>query len=255
VKRRLRIGLSSCFFHSDPKRPIFKGKTLLYLEQSLSHWVMREGALAFMIPAPPKEGGLRLRDWAEDLDGLVLQGGSDVSPESYGEKAIKPEWQGDFVRDQYEIELFREFHRLAKPVLGVCRGAQLLNVAHGGTLIQDIGTQVPGARVHRDWEIYDQNFHNIVIERESELGQLYPDQRLGKVNSIHHQAIKDLGQGLSVEARSETDGIIEAIRGTEGAWVYAVQWHPEFQDPADSSLLDCRPILQRFLKEAAKASS
>ncbi len=91
----------------------------------------------------------------------------------------------------------------------------------------------------------------------SELSRLYPDQRMVKVNSIHHQAVKEVGQGLVVEARSETDGIIEAIRGTEGAWVYAVQWHPEFQDPADLSLLNCRPILQRFLKEAetAKVSS
>lgn len=247
--RRPRIGFSACFFHSDPKRPVFKGKTLLYLEQSIAHWMIRHGAMAYMIPSTPSDGDLRLRDWAHDLDGVVFQGGSDVSPRSYGETAMRPEWEGDFVRDQYEIELFREFQKLGKPVLGICRGAQLINVACGGTLYQDIGTQVPGALVHRDWEIYDQNFHEIKFEKDSLLSKLYPDSKTAKVNTVHHQAIKDLGKGLAVEARSETDGVIEALRGTGDSFVYAVQWHPEFQDQKDESLLDGGPILKRFLEE------
>jgi putative glutamine amidotransferase len=246
--KRLRIGLSACFFHSDPKRPIFKGKTLQYLEQSIAHWVMSEGAMVYMIPSPAP-GQLGLAEYARDLDGLVLQGGSDVAPESYGEKPLKPEWSGDRVRDVYESALFKEFHAAGKPVLGICRGLQLLNVALGGTLIQDIATQVPKSVTHRDWEIYDQLLHELAPEPGSLVARAAAGKP-AKVNSVHHQGIQKLAPGLAVEARCQADGMIEAVRGTAGAWVYAVQWHPEFQDPRDSSLLDCKPILREFLKHA-----
>jgi putative glutamine amidotransferase len=99
----LKIGVSACFFHADPKRPIFKGKTLLYMEESMAHWIQSQGALPYLIPTAHQEGGVRLRDYMIAMDGLILHGGSDVAPESYGEKALKPEWAGDFIRDQYEI--------------------------------------------------------------------------------------------------------------------------------------------------------
>src|SRR5580693_1998727 len=98
---KLKIGLSACFFHADPKRPVFKGKTLLYLEQSLARWVMAQGALAYLIPSPAPGPGVDLAALAGPLDGLVLQGGSDVAPGSYKEEALKPEWSGDAVRDLY----------------------------------------------------------------------------------------------------------------------------------------------------------
>jgi putative glutamine amidotransferase len=210
---------------------------------------MSEGAMAYMIPSP-SAGQAPLSEYARDLDGLVLQGGSDVAPESYGDKPLKPEWGGDRVRDVYEQALFKEFHQAGKPVLGICRGLQLLNVAMGGTLIQDIGSQVPGALTHRDWEIYDQNFHELSAEPGSLVARAAGSGPL-KVNSVHHQGIRKLAPGLAIEARCKADGMIEAVRGTEGkGWVYAVQWHPEFQDPKDETLLDCKPILREFLKHA-----
>src|SRR4051812_16586482 len=109
MTKRPRIGFSSCYFHADPQRPIFKGKTLLYLEESLAHWVQAQGVFCYMIPSVNPKSSLKLKDIAQDLDALVLQGGSDVAPETYGEKALRPEWGGDAVRDLYEIELFREF--------------------------------------------------------------------------------------------------------------------------------------------------
>lgn len=242
-----KIGISACFFHSDPKRPVFKGKTLMYLEQSLAHWVMREGALVYMIPAPEAGAKVTLSNLADELDGLVLQGGSDVSPKSYGEEALRPEWNGDFIRDQYEIELVRLFMKKDKPILGICRGAQLLNVALGGTLYQDIEHQIPGSLNHRNWEIYDQNFHEIEIEKGSWLSRIHGGTTRARVNTIHHQGLKKLGQGLLVEAKSPSDGVIEAIRVPDAKFVCAVQWHPEFQDPNDRQLLDSRPLLQEFL--------
>ena len=247
----LKIGLSACFFHADPQRPIFKGKTLQYMEQSIAHWVMSGEAMAVMIPSPPSPGGGRgnigLVDFARELDGVVLQGGSDVSPQTYGEEPLKPEWRGDRIRDLYEIELMRAFADAGKPVLGICRGAQLINVAYGGTLYQDIATQVPGALEHRNWEIYDRNFHELRFAPGSGLARHYSSDRPYKVNSVHHQAVKDLGRTLAIEARAEHDGMIEAVRHTGPSWVLGVQWHPEFHDPADASLLDDQPILEEFL--------
>ena len=247
----LKIGISACFFHADPARPIFKGKTLLYLEQSMAQWVMSEGVLAYLIPAPAPGAKVSLGDLAGAMDGLVLQGGSDLSPESYGEKPLRPEWGGDIVRDRYEIALVKEFRAQGKPVLGICRGAQLLNVALGGTLYQDIETQVPSSARHRHWEVYDQNFHTLKLEPS--LSRLYAGKTESRVNSVHHQAVKDLAPALVCEARSVPDGLVEAMRAKEGPHLFAVQWHPEFQDPQDPTLLDGRVFLREFLEAAGKA--
>lgn len=243
----LRIGLSACFFHADPQRAIFKGKTLQYVEQSLAHWLMSEGLKVYMIPSLPEGSSITLASVVEDLDGLVLSGGSDVAPESYGESPLRSEWRGDAVRDRYEIALVREFIRQKKPVLGICRGAQLLNVALGGTLYQDIETQIPDALVHRNWDVYDRLFHEVRFESGGGLEKLY-GPGLRKVNTIHHQGLKAIGKDLRVEAVSPTDGIVEAIRYTGGSYALAVQWHPEFQDPADGSLLDGKPFLHEFIQ-------
>ncbi len=255
----LKIGLSAGFFHPDPKRDLFKGKTLQYSEQSIIHWVMshesrgKPAALAVVIPSPEgdtRRGRVTAADYARELDGLVLQGGADVCPASYDEVPMKPEWNGDRIRDLYEIGLLNAFMAAGKPVLGICRGAQIINVAFGGTLYQDIGTQQPQALAHRNWKIYDQNFHAMRIEAGSGLSRWYELDRSYKINSVHHQAVKDLGHGLAVEARAEPDGVIEAVRHIGKAWVLGVQWHPEFQDPNDASLIDNTPILKEFLQKA-----
>jgi putative glutamine amidotransferase len=155
------------------------------------------------------------------------------------------------VRDRYESALVAEFRAQGKPVLGVCRGIQLLNVALGGSLYQDIPSQVPGSSVHRDWEVYEKKFHDVSFAPGARLERLYPGLRAGKVNSVHHQAVKRLAPGLAVEA-SSPDGLVEAFRAVEGPYLYAVQWHPEFMDPADGSLLDGRPILEDFLKQVSR---
>jgi putative glutamine amidotransferase len=254
VPEPLRIGVASCFFHGDPTRPIFKGKTLLYLEESLAHWLMAGGAVPQLLPTPA--GNVRAEDLVAGVDALVLQGGSDVSPESYGEMPIRPEWAGDRVRDLYETELVRAAIALDRPVLGICRGLQMINVIFGGSLIQDITTQCPGSLVHREYERYDQLRHDVSFETDSWMTRMHDGRVGGSVNTVHHQAIKALGQGLRVEAHSVPDRLIEAVRyeapATEepAPWIYAVQWHPEFQNPADSSLLPTAPIRDLFLQAA-----
>ena len=255
--RRLKIGISACFMHADPARQLFTGKTLQYVEQSIAHWVMSSGAMAVMIPSPTgatQRGDVTLDHYAQWLDGLVLHGGADVSPLSYGEKPLQEKWAGDRIRDEYEIDLVAAFGRHGKPVFGVCRGLQLLNVAYGGTLFQDIETQIPQALRHRDAQVYDNNFHGVEFVPGSRLAALYPNDERVTVNSIHHQAIKDLAPGFEVEAMSHEDGIVEAIRRTDAgqAYVAAVQWHPEFH-LAGSDTIDDAALLEDFLAAAGAA--
>lgn len=249
----IKIGFSSCFLHADPQRAIFKGKTLLYLEEKLAHWVMTEGALGLLLPSTPPSGGITARDLIAAIDGLILQGGADVAPETYGETPLSPFWKGDAVRDAHEIALVKECLAQKKPIFGICRGAQLLNVALGGTLYQDIQTQVPDSLVHRDWDIYDQNFHEARIDNDSGLSKLYPGVRTFRINTVHHQAIKDLAKGLRAEALCTDDDIIEFVRYLGPSYAVAAQWHPEWHDPEDKTLLDGKPILREFLDEVRKA--
>lgn len=253
--RRPRIGISASFFHPDPERAVFKGKTLLYLDEAVSHWVASGGAVTYLVPTAPGTGP-EIDDWVADLDGLVLQGGSDVCPRTYGEEPLRPEWSGDEIRDRYEIDLLNRFHEAGKPVLGVCRGAQVINVAFGGTLYQDIATQVPGALEHRDWHRYDRNEHEVQLVEGSALARLYPNVSTARTNSVHHQAVKDLGNGLTVEARAVADGIVEAVRleDADDRYVFGVQWHPEWVGDRDH-LLSPRPILAEFLDRARRVAS
>jgi len=256
----LKVGVSACFFHSDQPRPIFQGMTLQYIEQNVAHWLMQREVLAFMVPSPDgttRRPGSRVTvdDFARELDGLVLMGGSDVCPESYGEAALNPAWNGDRVRDIYEIALLRAFVALGKPVLGLCRGVQVLNVAMGGTLYQDLPAQRPDALRHRMQSIYDLNCHATSILTGTALARLYPKATLVKTNSVHHQAVKDLGRGLSVEAWSEPDHIAEALRWDGPSYVFGVQWHPEFHPPGDVTFIDDTPLLDDFLATAARHKS
>lgn len=253
--RPLRIGLSARLMHNPPAELGFRDKTLQYLEQSVAHWIMSHGALVFMVPtlessAEVRRAAIHVSDYVREIDALVLQGGADLSPTSYGEEPLRPEWAGDRVRDLYEIELLWECVIQGRPVLGVCRGAQLINVAFGGTLYQDIATQIPDAIRHVDRAVYDLLAHEVEIEPASELARLYPEVAGARVTSIHHQCVKRLGSGVVVEAKSPNDGVIEAIRYTGAGDVMGVQWHPEFHRPGREQLLDSGPLLYDFLRRA-----
>lgn len=152
------------------------------------------------------------------------------------------------VRDAYEMELLHEFMEAKKPVLGICRGMQLINVALGGSLFQDLPTQCPGAVAHESGE-YDRNAHSVAFAENSQLVRWFGGAAGGRVASIHHQAINRLGRDLAMEAHAQ-DGVVEAIRGTGRGFVFGVQWHPEFHQQAGIELLDCAPILEAFLAAA-----
>ena len=165
---------------------------------------------------------------------------------------MRPEWRGDKIRDDYEIALVKAFVAAGKPVFGVCRGLQLINVAYGGTLYQDISTQRQAALQHRDGDQYEHLFHQLKPVPASRLDKLLATSDSYKINSIHHQGIKDLAPGFVAEAHCLEDGVIEAIRHTGDAYIAAVQWHPEFHVNA-TGVLDDSPLMRDFLDAAGQA--
>ena len=205
------------------------------------------GGVAIILP-PQRDG---VDTIVELLDGLLLSGGADIDPARYGDENVHPDtYDIDPERDQFEIELFESALRRDIPVLGVCRGIQVINVALGGTLIQDVDDQHPGAaaighRQHRRGLSAADVGHE-VLAAAPDLLPIFDNGRLG-VNSYHHQAIRDLAPALTPVAYSP-DGLIEAVSMRDNDHVFAVQWHPELMFERDDAHL--RPF--RHLVEAAR---
>jgi len=164
------------------------------------------------------------------VDAVLLPGGGDVEPSYYGEARHPTFDAAEAGRDELEIALAQRAREVDMPVLAICRGLQLLNVARGGSLIQDIPDQVSGALVHARREPPDLIAHDVRVDRRSRLASLLfrsdADPHPVAVNSRHHQAIKKVGEGLVVTATA-ADGVIEAVEDPALRFCLAVQWHPE----------------------------
>jgi putative glutamine amidotransferase len=160
------------------------------------------------------------------VDGLVLSGGGDLDPAHYGEEAHETVTDVTPDRDAFELALVREALLRDQPILAICRGLQTLNIATGGTLIQDIASSVEGADDHdperERWELT----HEVRLLPGSRLRQVLGEDRV-RVNSFHHQAVKSLGRGLVASAWSVGDGVVEGVEAPESRFVLGVQWHPE----------------------------
>jgi putative glutamine amidotransferase len=164
------------------------------------------------------------------VDGLLLTGGGDVDPMLYGEAAHATFEAAESGRDAYEIALARAAVERGIPFLAICRGMQVLNVAMGGTLIQDIPSQVTGALGHSVPQPRVQIAHEVWVSKGSILATLLADHmedgETCHVNSRHHQSVKDAAQGFEVTATSP-DGVVEAMEKADAPFCVAVQWHPE----------------------------
>ena len=246
------IGISPRILRDVPRELGFRGKTLQYLEQSVAHWAIAAGAIVVMIPTVQREGDIRrseidVGDYARRLDGLILQGGADLHPSTYGEEPRACRGALDSIRDRFELSLLRAFVSVEKPVLGICRGMQLINVAFGGSLYQDLIEDGATQRDHVDADAYDMHGHEVVFPARSRMREWHGIDS-GRVNSIHHQGVRRLAAGFVVDALA-SDGVVEAIRRDGESFVYGVQWHPEFHwQQAD--LLSPEPLMRAFLDAA-----
>jgi putative glutamine amidotransferase len=167
-----------------------------------------------------------LKQFADIFDGFLFTGGPDVHPNYYGQE--KADYCGEIceLRDKMEAFMFREaIINQNKPALGICRGIQVMNVMLGGSLYQDIPTELPSTLKHRYGPPYDTPAHNVRIVPESPLYKLAGKECL-EVNSSHHQGINRLAKGLEAMATSD-DGLIEAVYMPNHSFVWGVQWHPE----------------------------
>ena len=162
--------------------------------------------------------------FAEKIDGYLVPGGQDVATLLYNEE---PSRQVTFVRradDEYEFALIRKMAELNKPVLGICRGCQVINVAFGGSLYQDIPTQCPDAHGHYQTAPRTEAYHTVNLVAGSRLAAILGKETTG-INSYHHQAVKDVAPNFRINANAR-DGIIEGIEHEE-KFILGVQWHPE----------------------------
>ena len=183
--------------------------------------VAEAGGMPIMLP--------HVEDGVEEIlravDGLLLTGGEDVSPELYGETPHSTVVTVDQTRDSFEIAVVREAMARNVPLLAICRGIQVLNVAGGGSLIQDIDTQVESPVPHRHLDSFEDPSHAIDLAANSTLAQVLGATRV-QVNSGHHQAVKVVAPGLRAVAWAK-GGLIEGLESASGGWVVGVQWHPE----------------------------
>jgi putative glutamine amidotransferase len=157
--------------------------------------------------------------------GLVLSGGEDVDPTRFGEAPIPELGQVNPQRDATEFTALAAALERELPVLGICRGCQLLNVHFGGSLYQDLAVQFPGVLVHEQKEPWGGRSHHARVEPGTRLAAIVPGPDLF-INSFHHQAIRRLAPGLVTSAVAD-DGVVEAVEARDHEWVIGVQWHPE----------------------------
>jgi putative glutamine amidotransferase len=190
--------------------------------------VRHAGGMPLVLPAH----GTFESELLDRLDGIVLTGGGDVDPVAY-RRERSPLTEGlDVRRDVFELELAREAVARDVPLLAICRGVQVLNVALDGTLLQDIASEMPGAVEHRDLEHWDREVHAVELEPASVLESVLGSSL--RVNSLHHQGLDDLGEGLVPAGRSP-DGLVEAVERPGKCFVVGVQWHPECLGPEHRS--------------------
>jgi len=193
------------------------------------------GGIPFILPLT--ESNPLLDELTASCDGFLLTGGYDISPALYGQEKLPVCGDGTDGLDRMEAALLPRILAADKPVLGICRGLQFLNIALGGTLWQDLPTQHPSNIGHSMEAPYDRFVHKVLQPEDSSLLKIIPAREFS-VNSAHHQGICTLGEGLFPAACSE-DGLIEAICKPDQRFVYAVQWHPEdlFRIDANASAL------------------
>lgn len=217
------------------------GLERIYVAKSYVKAIEMSGAVPIIIPVNTNKENIRRQ--IEAVDGVIISGGSDVNPTLYNEEPAK---ELGFIHpeiDEFDIEAIKVALELKKPILGICRGLQVLNVALGGNLYQDLSYRDCSFIKHvQDTKPY-LGTHYIEIKEGSILSDVLGRKIL--VNTYHHQSIKELGEGLEIIAYSN-DGIAEAIQKSGDTFVLGVQWHPEMMFEKDEKMLN---LFKKFIGE------
>ena len=209
--------------------------------QAVRFW----GGAAVLIPAA--QNRQTLQTILRRLDGLILSGGPDVNPKFYGEQPLPGLEEIDEDLDRMELEAARMAFERNLPILAICRGIQVLNVSQGGTLYQDIPTQVQESILHAQKADKKTTTHAARIELKTLLSRIVGRKEIW-VNGKHHQAVKDVARGFVVSARA-TDGVVEAIEHPSRRFIIGVQWHPEGNWKGD---LYSRRLFRAFVRAAQR---
>lgn len=201
----------------------FPGYFRSYVNDDYIDSVVHNGGIPYIIPF--NENAEVTAEQVANVDALILSGGHDVDPRNYGEESlpkIGPIWPA---RDRFDMRLLTAAEKMHLPVLGICRGAQLINVAHGGSLYQDLSYRKGLTLKHMQGYSPALATQTVILRPESYLAKEVFGQTELSVNSFHHQLVKKLGQGLTIAGQAK-DGVIEAFENDDAS-VIGVQWHPE----------------------------
>lgn len=202
---------------------VVNGSSKVTVNRPYTDAVLAAGLIPLVVPPMSEEGAVAILD---SVSGLVLTGGEDVDPAYFGAERHPATGPANDLRDRIELALAKEAAARRMPTLAICRGVQVLNVALGGTLVQDIPSEVETAIQHDAKSERSTRVHAVDIDAGSRLAGILGARQI-TTNSFHHQSVDRLGTGLSTVAKSE-DGVVEAVECADRAWwALGIQWHPE----------------------------
>lgn len=210
-------------------------KKITYIRDGYCEGVGKAGGIGMLIPVT--QDTAELDELFVRCQGLLISGGPDIDAALYGEKNLPFNEDISPYRDFLEMYLIKKAIEQNKPLFGICRGIQIMNAAMGGTLYQDIHSQINGRELIKHSQTAPKWYptHTVIIEEGSKIHGIFGKNSIG-VNSFHHQAVKDVAPGFTVSSRSE-DGIIESIEYNDHIFAVGVQWHPELMWSKDYSFL------------------
>ncbi|MFU2193912.1 gamma-glutamyl-gamma-aminobutyrate hydrolase family protein [Streptococcus pluranimalium] len=223
---------------------MFPGYHRSYVNEDYVNSVIKNGGIPLIIPISQDE--TVIDGYIDTVDGLILSGGHDVCPLNYDEEPDQKLGDTLPLRDRFDCTLVAKAISKNIPILGICRGCQILNIHHGGTLWQDL-SYCEGVSI-KHWQEHhpDLATHSVVIEQDSRLFDIFGQDKM-MVNSFHHQIIRTVGDGFRIVARAK-DGVVEAIEHTGYRFMIGVQWHPEMLHQCD----DCMNRIFGALIDEAK---